>query len=259
MTNAADRLERSQWDLFWVPADAEVHDRPELLYVSCPRDLPHLNGVTRTDPAHPDLDALVGEVSRAHASVRSRWSVPSRIADARLHDALQRGGYEATHEHDGRAIAVGAFVPRPAAACEVVRVATIEHLRDLLSVTNAGFGHDRTPTDEQLEADLRQCIDPDGRVHRFVAYADRHPVASGGLTVFDELELGFLWAGCTVPEARGQGFYSAVVAQRIAWARARALNWVGLYALTTTSSPIVERQGFDQFGTMTYWERAPRA
>ncbi len=152
--DAADRLERSQWDLFWVPEDAVVHDRPELLYVSCPHDLPHLNAVTRTDPTHPDLDALVGEGRRAHAAVRSRWSVPLRIADDRLHGALERGGYEPKSEHDGRAIETGAFVPRPASKCEVVK-------------------------------------------------------------------------------------------------------WVGLYAVMTTSSPIVRRQGFGRFGTMTYWERAP--
>ena len=251
-----DRLERSQWDFFWIPEDAVVHDRPELLHVSCPRDLTHLNQVTRTDPAHADLDALVTDVRRAHATVRSRWVVPSRIADQRLHDALGRGGYQATTEHDGRAIEAAAFVPRPAAACDVVRVASIEHLRDLVAVGNAAFGHERTPSDQELRAELRQCIDPEGRVHRFVAYADGRPVSGGGISAFDGLEFGFLWAGCTIPEAEGHGFYSAVVAERIAWAARRALRWVGLYARTTTSSPIVRRQGFGRVGSMTYWERA---
>lgn len=136
--NVADRLERSQWDLFWVPRDAVIHDRPELLYVSCPRDLPHLNGVTRTDSTHSDLDALVSEVAGAHAAVRSRWLVPSRIASDRLHEALERGGYAATTEHDGRAIEVGAFVPPATAACEVVRVATLGHLRDLMTSSASG-------------------------------------------------------------------------------------------------------------------------
>lgn len=251
----ADRLERSQWDFFWIPEDAAVHDRPELLHVSCPRDLTYLNQVTRTDPTHPDLDALVADVRRSHAAVRSRWLVPSRIADHRLHDALGRGGYQATNEHEVRAIEVAAFAPRPAAACEVVRVATTDHLRDLVSVGNAAFGHARTPSDEELQADLRQCVEPEGRVQRFVAYADGRPVAGGGINAFDELGLGFLWAGCTTPDAEGRGFYSAVVAERIAWAAIRGLRWVGLYALTTTSSPIVQRQGFGRFGTMTYWDR----
>ncbi len=253
--NPEDRLERSQWDLFWIPEDTVVHDRPELLVVSSPRDLTFLNQVTRTDPAHPDLDGLVADVGRAHAGVRSRWSVPSRIANARLHDALGRGGYRPTHEHDARAIEVRTFVPRPSAACEVVRVATIEHLRELTAVGNAAFGHNRTPSEEELQAALQQCIDPDGRVQRFVAYCGGVPVSAGSINVFGDLEFGFLWAGCTIPEAEGQGFYSAVVASRVAWASARGLNWVGLYARTTTSSPIVQRQGFGRFGTMTYWDR----
>ncbi|MEM6991055.1 MAG: GNAT family N-acetyltransferase [Myxococcota bacterium] len=253
----ADRLERSQWDFFWVPDDASVHDRPELLHVSCPRDVRYLNAVTRTDPTYGDLDGLVAEVSRAHVAVRSRWVVPSRIAHDRLHRALNRGGYEATNEHDGRAIEARAFVPRPRPECRVVRVTSIEQLRDLVSVGKAAFGHDRAPSGEELRADLRQCMDPGGRVHRFVAYANGRPVSAGGLTVFDSLGFGFLWAGCTIPEAEGRGYYSAVVGERIAWAAARGLHWIGLYARTTTSSLIVAAQGFGRFGTMTYWERSP--
>jgi GNAT superfamily N-acetyltransferase len=256
--NVADRLERAQWDLSWVPEDTIVHDRPELLYTSCPRDLTYLNMVTRVDPAHPRLDALVAEVERTHASVRSRWSVPSRIATDDLHLALERGGYEATCEHDARAVEVRAFSPRPAPACEVIRVSTLDHMRDLVAVTNAGFGDARMPSEKQLHAELQACIDPRGRVHRFVAYAHGRPVASGGLSAHGDLEFGFLWAGCTIPGARGCGFYSALVAERIAWARQHGLSWVGLYARTTTSSPIVERQGFERVGAMTYWERTPQ-
>jgi len=34
--------------------------------------------------------------------------------------------------------------------------------------------------------------------------------------------------------------------------------YVGLYAVTDTSAPIVLRQGFKRYGAMTYWERAAR-
>jgi GNAT superfamily N-acetyltransferase len=71
------------------------------------------------------------------------------------------------------------------------------------------------------------------------------------------LGLAFLWAGCTIAEARGRGLYSAVVSARIDWARQRGLQLVGLYALTTTSSPVVAKQGFTRHGGLTHWERAP--
>jgi len=253
----ADRLERSQWDFFWVPEDTVVHERPELLYSVSPRDQGHLNQVTRTDPAHPDLDGLVAEVSHAHRRVCSRWVVPSRLEDPRLLGALAHGGYEANATHDTRAIATTGFTPRPAAACDVVRVRTLAQLRDVITVSNAAFGFDRRPTDAQLSAELKQCADPNGRIHRFVAYANGRPVSCGGINAFDTLELGFLWAGCTTPDAESHGYYSAVMAARVAWARARGLQWVGLYARTTTSSPIVGRQGFESFGQMTFWERRP--
>ena len=251
----AARLERSQWDFFWIPDDAVVHERPELLYVACPRDIGYLNQVTRTDPAHADLDGLVAEVGDAHQNVGSLWIVPERIATPRLQGALGRGGYRPAIEHDARAIATDGYTPRPAASCEVRRVTTVAQLRDLLTVVNAAMGRDRAPTEAELQAELQQCADPNGRIHRFVAYAQGRPVSCGGLNAYDDLQLGFLWAGSTVPDAEGHGYYSAVVAARVAWARARGLRWVGLYARTTTSSPIVERQGFERYGAMTFWQR----
>jgi GNAT superfamily N-acetyltransferase len=255
----ADRLERSQWDFFWRPEDATVHERPELLYLACPRDRPHLNAVTRTDPSHPKLDDLVTEVTEAHASVRSRWSVPSRIACEPLHRALERGGYVVESEHDARAIAVESFDPRPVASCEVLQVTTLEQLRDLAAVMHEAFELDRNLTDEELEENLRQCNDPNGRVRRFVAYENGRPVSCGGINAFDALAIGYLWAGCTVPDARGQGLYSAVLRERVAWAATRGLKWVGVYALTTTASPIVARQGFESHGSMSFWQREPIA
>ncbi len=102
--------------------------------------------------------------------------------------------------------------------------------------------------------DRGRCVRPTGN-GRVRGGEGRDPRASS--RSHDELGLGFLWAGCTIPEARGHGFYSAVLAERVAWARARRLQWVGLYAVTTTSSPIVARRGFGRFGAMTYWERMP--
>ena len=104
------------------------------------------------------------------------------------------------------------------------KVTNTDHLRDLVDVGDAAFGHGRRPSDAELEADLRQCASPKGRVHRFVAYANGRPVSAGGMSVFEDLKFGFLWAGGTVPEAEGRGFYSAVVAARVAWAAARGLE-----------------------------------
>jgi hypothetical protein len=62
-----------------------------------------------------------------------------------------------------------------------------------------------------------------------------------------------LWAGGTVPDARGAGAYTTLLAHRIELARSLGLEWIGIYAKEGTSAPIVARQGFEHVGEMHYW------
>ncbi len=249
-------LEHSQWDHFWVPSDTVAHERAGLSYLASPHDLPHLNAVSRTEPTECDVDVALNEVSAAHRGVVSRWHVYSRIDREPLRRALSAGRYAPCVVHDARVIRAGDYQPRAAAACRVVRVCHLAELRDFHAVSNAAFELDRAYTDEQLEAQLRQCQEAESRIQRFVVYAGERAVSCGGLNAFARLCFGLLWAGSTLPEARGHGFYSALVSARIAWAKERELSLVGLYARSTTSSPITAKQGFAKYGTMTYWERS---
>ena len=249
-------LEQSQWDYFWVPSDTVARERTGLSYLSSPHDLPHLNAVLRTEPTECDVDAALSEVSAAHRGVVSRWHVYSRIDREALRRALSAADYAPRVEHDARVIGVADYPPRAAAECRVTRVADTSALRDFHAVANAAFELDRAYTDEQLEAQLRQCEHAESRIQRFVVYSGERAVSCGGLNAFPYLGFGLLWAGSTLPQARGHGFYSALVSARVAWAKARALSLVGLYARSTTSSPITAKQGFVKYGTMTHWERS---
>lgn len=64
-----------------------------------------------------------------------------------------------------------------------------------------------------------------------------------------------IWAGCVVPEARGHGIYTSLLAARVEVARALGFSALGLYAKVDTSAPIVAAQGFERFGLMTHFER----
>jgi GNAT superfamily N-acetyltransferase len=251
-------LERSQWDFFWIPEDTVAHERQGLAYLASPHDLPHLNAVTRTDLSDGELEAAVSEVVDAHRNVRSRWHVYSRIEREPLQKALARGGYLATTDFDARAIQVDAHRPRATADFRIVRVTDMQTLQQFHDVNLAAFGLRRSYTREQLEAQLRQCEAPDARIQRFIAYQGERAVSCGGLNALDALGFGLLWAGGTVPDARGRGAYSALVNARIVWARNRGLSLVGLYAVSDTSSPITAKQGFAKHGALTYWERAPQ-
>jgi GNAT superfamily N-acetyltransferase len=252
-----DILERTQWDFFWVPPFAEVIDRPELLYVRCERDVTFLNCVTRTRAAPEQLDALVAEVSAAHAGVCSRWLVPATLDTGPLEEALDRGGYAPAYHHVAYAIPVEAYTPRADPGFAVRRVHDRDTLLDCIGVADQAFGSSRKGTESELQFELDACTRSGGRVHRFVVYdSDGAPISSGGLNTYPDLSFGFLWAGGTVPEARGRGAYSALLAARIRFAGTLGFERVGLYARTESSAPVVERHGFARYGPMTYWDRA---
>ena len=252
-----DILEMTQWDYFWVPADVTVTDRPELLFFSCPRDVPMLNTVTRTRGESSALPDLIDEVSRAHHDVRSRWLVRDLAGSASLKEALGRGRYAPTVQTFASAINVREYAPRKVEGIVVRQVLDMPDLRDCVAVIDQAFPGTRASTSEELERDLRACAAASSRVQRFVAYDSRsnRPVSSGGLTAFPALGFGLLWAGGTIPDARGRGAYSAVLTARVNKARDLGLDYVGLYAVADTSAPIVLRRGFKRYGSMTYWER----
>lgn len=258
MVRIAAILEQTQWDFFWIPPDAAVVDRPELLYVRCPRDIPHLNTVTRLRVEGAALPGAIAEVCAGHAGVRSRFMVVSHVPDPGLVPALERAGYAAGDEHLACAVAVGEY--GRAAPGDVVTHAVTDaaRLRDWHRVAAAAFGEPRESSEADVPRELAECVGPGARVHRVVAYdrATGEPLSAGGLTRFPGLRFGLLWAGGTVPHARGRGAYTAVVGARVEHARRAGLDHVGLYARVGTSAPIVLRQGFTANGEMRFWVRA---
>jgi len=248
-----ERLERSQWDFFWIPDDAEVTDRPEVAAVRCDRAIPHLNIVTRTRVEPDRIPTVVEDMWEWIGHDMARWLVPDTFDRAPLEHALGMAGWHPRGRYEARAIRPRDYARTPPAGLEVRRVETLETLRDNIRVSSLAFGRDLPYTDEQLAADLAQCGDPRGRVHRYVVYRDGEPVCSGGFNWYPELRFAFLWAGGTVPEARGVGAYTALVHERVKGAAAVGAEWVGLYAKDDTSAPIVAKQGFERVGEMSYW------
>ncbi len=249
-------LERTQWDLFWVPPDARVVDRPELLYVCCDRPVGYLNSCLRIRGAQSDLPGLVAELSAAHAGVLSKVQVNPQCQSTALERALTAAGYAAGDRHHGMSIAVDDHARTPPDDLVVRPVRDRQGLADWDHAHGLAFGRplDRDPGETALE--LARAV-PGNRVQRFVAY-DRstgEPLASSAMTAFDDLGFGMCWGGGTVPSGRGRGAYTALVSARIAMARTLGLARIGLYARVGTSAPIVSRQGFERHGVMTFWER----
>lgn len=256
-----DLLEQTQHDLFWLPEDVRVVDRPEILYLAADRNEGYLNTVLRLRADDARVQALVAEVAHAHGGVDSRWALVGQSRRAGVERALGAAGYGAEHEHFGYATAVDAFQPRSSdARIAVRRVTDINGMRACVDVSARAFGRTALADPVALDAELEACTRTAPRVQRFVAYdtSTGEPLASAGLNAYPSLHFAFLWAGGTVPEARGRGAYSALVAARVARARELGLRVVGLYARVGTSAPIVGRQGFTRGAPMTYWLRRRR-
>ena len=250
--NPAEMLERAQWDHFWLPPDATVLDRPELKLYACARPTPYLNMVVRTRAEDRELPALIAEAEGHYRGRRGRWLVADTRPTAGLAAALARAGWTEADEFEARALAVDAWRSPPPE--HVVSVTTLATLLDAYAVADAAFGRPTVRSESEIALDLAVCS-AGTRVHRFVAYVEGKPVAAGGLTAFPDLGFGLLWAGGTVPTARGRGAYTGVLAARFARAKMLGLTTVGLYAKRDTSAPIVTRKGFGHFGAMRYWER----
>ena len=255
-----DTLEQTQWDTFWLPADATAVDRDDVLYLRAPRDDGYLNTVLRVRADEAALPALVREVDEAHGAVRSRWMLAGRSRHPALPSLLTAAGYTITHEHHGYAVDVHTYVPRPTPGLVAHAVESLDDLRDVLSVTDRAFDRAHHGDDATLRAELDACTREGARVRRFVVRdaATGAPLAAGGMNVYGALRFGFLWAGGTEPEARRRGAYTALVGARVHDARRLGLTHVGLYARVDTSAPIVAAQGFTRGGPMTYWERPAR-
>lgn len=250
-----EALERTQWDVSWVPPGTRVVDRPELLFLSSSEPDEYLNSVLRIRPTDDSAESLVAEVSAAHAKTSSRVPITNAARSDALERALSRHGYAPMVQHFAYALACADH--RPTNTGITVRpIETVDDLRAAVAITGRAFGRVGQLSEERLAIDLAACTRPGTRIHRYVAWDGDVPVATAGLNLFPQLDLGFFWGGGTVPEARGRGAYSALVDARIAAARALGVSRVAVYAREQTSAPIVERRGFRRHGPMTFWSRA---
>lgn len=251
----AERMERTQWDTFWVPKGCRVTDREEFLALSCGWAAPHLNVVLRTRAPASRLPALIKEARALHPKL-SRWFLPTTFDARPVETALQTAGYSRGHRFETRVLEIAKHTATKT-RFELRFVGDHTDLTDFYSVLCAAFPNSTLPPQHILDHGLTQCTAPDGRVRRIVAYDGREPIACGGLTCHADLGIALLWAGCTVPNARGQGAYSAVLHERLRHAVHQGISHAGLYALEDTSAPIVAKQGFECVGEMTYWSFPP--
>ncbi|MEO6246325.1 MAG: GNAT family N-acetyltransferase, partial [Opitutaceae bacterium] len=79
----------------------------------------------------------------------------------------------------------------------------------------------------------------------YCAYVADQPVAAGRILLPAGSSFASLWSGSVLPEMRGRGVYSALLAQRIAMAKSHGYRFVTVDA-EPMSRPILLKRGFEQ-------------
>ena len=77
-------------------------------------------------------------------------------------------------------------------------------------------------------------------------------IAAGWIRFPTGSRFASLWGGSTLPEWRRMGVYSALVARRLAMARARHYRWLTVDC-SPMSLPTLERRGFQRLAVITPW------
>ncbi|HUG06584.1 MAG TPA: GNAT family N-acetyltransferase [Candidatus Limnocylindria bacterium] len=103
----------------------------------------------------------------------------------------------------------------------------------------------------------------DGKVNNrgYFAFVDggTEPVAWSYLVYLPDSPIVLLGGAATLPEHRGRGIYSALVARRLADARADGRGAAVIQAVRSTSAPIAAKLGFREVCGLEFyaWEGAP--
>ena len=96
----------------------------------------------------------------------------------------------------------------------------------------------------------------------YFAYVDGtpEPVGWSYLVYLPDSPIVLLGGAATLPEHRGRGIYSALVAKRLADARAEGRTAAVVQAVRSTSAPIATKLGFREICGLEFyaWEGAPR-
>ena len=108
---------------------------------------------------------------------------------------------------------------------------------------------------------LLAMTDSKVRNRGYFAYVDggTEPVAWSYLVYLPDSPIVLLGGAATVPEHRGRGIYSALVAKRLADARADGRRAAVIQAVRATSAPICAKLGFREVCGLEFyaWEGAP--
>lgn len=121
----------------------------------------------------------------------------------------------------------------------VRRLESASQLEDVRWIEEAVWEEDFPRLTQRLAADLAVP----GYLSVYAAYVDEQPACAGWINFHPNGQFADLWGGATLPDHRGRGLYTAVLAVRVQEATARGYRFLTIDA-SPMSRPIVARHGF---------------
>lgn len=139
-------------------------------------------------------------------------------------------------------------------SADIHRLVDPADLRKVVAVEEGVWDGDFKWITERFSLELRQP----GYLEIFLAYVDGIPASVGWVHFQDGSEFASLWGGSTLPEFRGRGLYTAILAERVRAAKAKGRGYVTVEA-DPPSYRILVRHGFEEITTTTTFTWEPEA
>jgi GNAT superfamily N-acetyltransferase len=125
-------------------------------------------------------------------------------------------------------------------AHDVRQIMSTAKIADVMLVERQVWNEDFADLESYLTNTL---ADEPEKMNIYVAYVNNQPVSSAWIYFPPHSQFASLWGGSTLPEFRGQGLYSALLAVRVQEAIRRKVSYLTVDA-SPMSRPILEKFGF---------------
>ncbi|MEX0762716.1 MAG: GNAT family N-acetyltransferase [Dehalococcoidia bacterium] len=258
-TALADVIETSLVRLPTLPGQLDYIQAPgvEGMISDTSSGLINMVGAARLTTGNANtVISTVKELYRSRRQSFDWWVGPNstpRDIGGRLIDA----GFRLTEPASAGLAITDLSVPINVNPAVLVRRATVDDSADVNSVLAQGFGTSPHVWAVATAATLRAPGEFKSAV--YVAYIDGIDIAVGAahLVHVPGRPIALLAAAATLPAHRGKGVYTAMVARRLADARANGADAAVIQADPNTSAPVCLKLGFRHLCTQQIYEWTP--
>ncbi len=234
-----------------------LYNRHERMHIDIPGWVTHLDA-TLVKSVSPDLDGSFVSYFKFHSNQASEiidqqvsfftlngknfeWKVYDTDKPTNISKRLLNSGFYEGDEESFMVLDLHQFSAIPEKQAMCVEVKDAKGIKDAIVVKQAQLGGDCEGYYRHL-LNLKQTRPNSIKI--YVVYQSGQPVSSAWVT-FNSQESPFagIWGGSTVKEFRGQGYYQALLKQRIRDALLAGKRFLTIDA-SEMSRPIVEKYGF---------------